>query len=238
MAGVIDYTKLDYSRWSRPQWFLYAVISILSRLLARVEVKGQEHFPKTGPLLLMTNHLHMLDAPLVFYVIPRRPVVFAADSWRKAPFLGWFLDVFGDAIWVARGQADRSALGQALTVLRSGGLLGIAPEGTRSRTGGLGQGYTGVAFLATRAPAPILPVAIFGQEKAFSYWKRLRRVPVQIRFGSLVHLPQGHIRTAQLEELTDQLMLTLASMLPPEYRGIYADRVLEPVGDGLVDQGG
>jgi 1-acyl-sn-glycerol-3-phosphate acyltransferase len=130
-------------------------------------------------------------------------------------------------IFVARGEVDRHALGQALEVLKSGGVMAIAPEGTRSRTGGLQEGRSGVVYLAARSSAPIVPAAMWGQEKVMPGWVRLRRAPVHITFGPPIILPAeaAHFRAAELDSYTEELMLTLGRMLPPEYRGVYARKV-------------
>ncbi len=228
MPSKIDYANVDYSRWSPLQRWIQGAVRLLMRLLTRVHVEGLEHMPRSGPFILAINHLSLLDAPVMFSFLPRRAVVFAADKWQRAPGISWALTTVGTAIYVARGEPDRRALRQALTVLRSGGILAMAPEGTRSRTGGLIQGREGVAYLATRAPAPILPAVAYGQEKAFHCWKRLKRPAIHVRFGKLVELPPGRHSMDQLHLYTEQLMVTLARMLPPSYRGVYADRVAEP----------
>ena len=103
--------------------------------------------------------------------------------------------------------------------------FGVAIEGTRSRTGGLLPGKTGAAYLANRANAPLVPMAIWGTEQIIGNLKRLRRSTIHIRIGPMVHLPEGRANTVQLEEYTDQLMLTIARALPPEYRGVYRERI-------------
>jgi len=223
----IDYAQIDYSQWTLRQRAFRAVVLLIIRTLTRMRVEGEEHIPTSGPFVLAPNHIHLFDIPVIFANLPRRTVVFAADKWQKVPFFGWLLRSFGNAIYVHRGEPDRRALGQALDVLRAGGVLGLAPEGTRSRTGGLQKGRTGVVYLASRGNAPILPVVAFGQEKAFACWLRLRRVPITVRFGEVIHLPPGRYRAADLDAHTDNLMMTLARMLPAQYRGVYADRFEE-----------
>jgi 1-acyl-sn-glycerol-3-phosphate acyltransferase len=220
----IDYGSLDYQRWTPLQRAVHWIMRFLVRLLTRVTVEGLENVPAQGAFVLAVNHLDYLDAPIVFAKMPRRTVVFAADKWAKTPFSGWILSHVGTAIYVERGAPDRKALASALTVLKAGGALAMAPEGTRSPTGGLTKGHTGVAYLATRSATPILPVVACGQEQSVRYWRRLRRVPVQIRIGSLIHLPAEKARTEQLNQYTEQLMLTLASMLPEQYQGVYGKR--------------
>jgi 1-acyl-sn-glycerol-3-phosphate acyltransferase len=130
-------------------------------------------------------------------------------------------------IFVARGEADREAMGRALEVLRSGGALAVAPEGTRSRTGGLQAGRDGAVYLASRTGATIIPVAAWGQEQALGAWRRLKRPDIHIHIGEPFRLPTGaeRARTAELHGYTDELMMTLARMLPEKYQGVYADRV-------------
>lgn len=225
MPPEIDYGSLDYQRWTPLQRAVHWIMRFLVRLLTKVTVEGLENLPAQGGFVLAVNHLDYLDAPIIFAKMPRRVVVFAADKWAKTPFSGWLLSHVGTAIYVARGEPDRKALAAALAVLKAGGALAMAPEGTRSPTGGLTQGHTGVAYLATRSATPILPMVAFGQEQSDHYWRRLRRVPVCIRIGPLIHLPPGKARTEQLNQQTEQLMLTLASMLPEQYRGVYGEGV-------------
>ena len=225
MSKELDYTQLDYRQWTFLQRLLQWIARLLIGALTRIEAEGLDHMPSQGPLIIAPNHLHMLDVPVFFPFISRRTVVFAADKWQNVPVIGWILSRAGDAIYVARGTPDRRALAKALKVLQCGGALAVAPEGTRSHTGGLGKGHTGVAYLATRTSAPILPVVAYGQERCFLYWKRLRRVPVHVKFGQPIVLPPGKWPVAELEKQTEQVMMALAHLLPPEYRGIYADRI-------------
>jgi 1-acyl-sn-glycerol-3-phosphate acyltransferase len=223
----IDYSRIDYSQWTLRQRVFRVFVLLILRLFAKMKVEGAEHIPASGGFVLAPNHIHMFDLPVIFACVPRRTVVFAADKWQNSPFFGWLLSFFGDAIYVHRGEPDRRALSQAMDVLKAGGVLGLAPEGTRSRTGGLQEGRTGVVYLANRSNTPIWPVVVFGQEKAFACWLRLRRVPICIRFGEAIHLPPGKYRAPDLEAHTDVLMMTLARLLPPQYRGVYTDRFAE-----------
>jgi 1-acyl-sn-glycerol-3-phosphate acyltransferase len=195
-------------------------------VLARMDVAGNEFVPQAGPLIVAANHMHVLDAPVVFAVVPRRQTVFAANKW-KGKLAGWIMQVFADAIFVERGEPDRKAIAKALDVVKQGGALGVAPEGTRSRTGGLIEGKSGTVYLASRSGAPILPIAVWGQERAMHEWARLRRADIHVRIAQPIILPVGaeHARATELAAYTDELMLTLARMLPPEYRGVYADRI-------------
>lgn len=209
--------------------FLYGLARQLARaiarLVARIEVSGADRFPRTGPLIVASNHLHALDIPLVALVVPRRPLVLAAEKWRGTPGAR-IMEIFCRVIYVARGEPDRRALDEALTALRAGAALAVAPEGTRSRSGGLLSGKDGCAYLAGRAGAPIVPVAIWGQETAMAAWRGLRRPHVHVRIGKPIHLPPDArlAHGAELRAYTDEVMLALAGMLPPAYRGVYAER--------------
>jgi 1-acyl-sn-glycerol-3-phosphate acyltransferase len=206
--------------------FARRFVQVFFGLLARMDVSGMEHIPQTGPLIVAANHMHVLDLPVVFAVVPRRQTVFAANKWQ-GKLAGWIMQVFADAIFVERGEPDRQAIAKALDVVKRGGALGVAPEGTRSRTGGLIEGRPGTVYLASRSRAPILPIAVWGQEHAMHEWARLRRADIHVRIAEPIVLPPDaeHARATELATYTEQLMLTLARMLPPNYRGVYADRV-------------
>ena len=196
------------------------------RLGSRINIEGLENVPRSGPLIVAPNHLHITDSIVVSGVIPRRLTAFAADTWRGT-IGGWIMETLANAIYVARGEPDRHALRQALAVLNAGGSLAVAPEGTRSRRGGLLPGKDGAAYLASRAGAPILPVALWGQEQVFNSWRRLRRPAVHVSIAEPIYLPQSaaRARSTELQEYTDRVMLTLARILPESYRGAYAERV-------------
>ncbi len=207
---------------------LQRVMQWLIEALTRIEVRGIENIPTTGAFILAPNHLHVFDLPVAFAYCPRQVCVFAANKWRDK-LGGWVMKLVTTTIFVARGEVDRRALTQALAVLNRGGVMAIAPEGTRSRTGGLLPGKSGVTYLAARADVPIIPTAMWGQEKVMPGWLRLRRAEVHLHFGAAIHLPveAALLRAGELEAYTEQLMLALAAMLPAEYRGVYADKVQE-----------
>jgi 1-acyl-sn-glycerol-3-phosphate acyltransferase len=198
------------------------IVSLTLRLLARVEIVGVENIPQKGPYIVICNHLHRFDPPLLLIALPVRMTVLAANKYRNHPLFAPLLGSMG-AIYVRRGEVDRQALRVCLDVLARGGILGMAPEGTRSPTGALQEGRTGVAYLASRAGVPILPVAITGTEKMLARLKRLRRGQVKTVIGETFTLPitEGKARGRQLKEFTGLIMRRLADMLPEEYRGVY-----------------
>jgi len=198
------------------------IVSLVFRLLARIEIAGVENVPQEGPYIVICNHLHRLDPLLLLIALPVRMTVLAANKYRNHPLFGPFLSSMG-AIYVRRGEVNRQALRACLDVLRGGGIIGMAPEGTRSPTGALQEGRTGVAYLASRAGVPILPVAITGAEKMPASLKRLRRGQMKAVIGEAFTLPvtEGKVRGKQLKEFTELIMRRLADMLPEEYRGVY-----------------
>ncbi|MGD2041354.1 MAG: lysophospholipid acyltransferase family protein [Anaerolineae bacterium] len=212
---------LEMSLWYR---FVRAVIGFVLRLLSRLEIEGLEHLPDRGPYLVAVNHLHWLDPPVLGVVLPYRVHVFAAEKWEVHWLLGPFFRSL-DAIFVQRGEVDRKALRAALEVLKEGGVLGLAPEGTRSKTGALQRGRGGAAYMATRVRAPVVPVVITGQREVFPSLWRLRRAKIRVVFGPPLEPPavEGKATTDQIRAFTEEIMYHLAAMLPPQYRGVYAD---------------
>ena len=140
-----------------------------------------------------------------------------------ARWLGKHLNV----VWVDRYNSDFSALRIILKRLQEGGVLVIAPEGTRSPDGTLQEGHEGASYLASKTGLPLLPEATIGtlDKNVKAHLLRLRRVPVIVRFGKTFTLPpiHGKDRHEIMKQNTDEIMCHIAALLPPEYRGVYAD---------------
>jgi len=212
------------------RWFyrlLQAIIRGIIKLFGTVHVEGVANFPTEGPYIIAINHLHWMDIPVLFIVLPHETATFAAEKWENHWFVGRLLHTFGHAIFVRRGEADRRALVKAINWLKQGGVLGIAPEGTRSRSGVLQPGKPGVAYLASRTGVPVVPVAMWGHEKFWKDVRRLRRPHVHIRVGRPIVFPgtPNRVKGELLDAYTEQIMLAIARMLPEEYRGVYAEKV-------------
>ena len=203
---------------------IHAIIGLLFRLLSRLEVEGTENIPAAGPLILVANHLGRLDSPLLFSLVRRSDVTsLVADKYRKYLFFRPLVNAL-HGIWINREQADFGALRRAMEHLESGGMLGVAPEGTRSQTGVLMPAKTGAAYLAARAGVGVLPVGIWGTESAVARLFRLQRPSIHVRIGRCFRLPpleQGE-REAGLQRNTDEIMCQIAALLPAKYWGVYA----------------
>jgi len=201
------------------------VFAFLYRLLARIEAVGLENFDVSGPCLIVANHLSVFDPPLLLVLFPGEARGFAAEKYRRHFLFGPVLHYVG-AIFIRRGEVDRRALRMGLGVLREGGTLGLAPEGTRSKTGRLQQAKEGAAYLASRTGATIVPVGITGTERMVNDLKRFRRGQVRVVVGKPFKLPHadGPVRGPQLAVYTDLIMCRLAALLPESYRGYYRHR--------------
>jgi 1-acyl-sn-glycerol-3-phosphate acyltransferase len=201
------------------------IVCVLFKILTHLEVEGTENIPEQGGAILAANHLGRLDSPLALAVIARPDTTgLVADTYRANFILRPLIEAV-HGIWLNRGEADLHALRAAREHLQKGGLLGIAPEGTRSTTGALMHAKTGVAYLADKAGTPIVPAAITGTEDAVDRLLHLHRPRLGMRFGKPFHLPplERNDRSAGLQRNTDEIMCQIAALLPACYRGVYAD---------------
>jgi 1-acyl-sn-glycerol-3-phosphate acyltransferase len=203
---------------------LNGLLRLLYGLLFRLEIHGIGNVPPSGPLILMINHIDAMDPFLVVGVFPRPVTPMAKIEVFDVPLIGSLARTYG-AFPIRRGQMDKRAIEQSFQVLEKGDVLLIAPEGTRSPTYSLQIGKEGMAFIAARTGAPIIPVAITGSHETARYWRRLRRVPVRIVIGTPFRLDPGDqvVRRPLLRAMTDEAMYRLAAILPPAYRGVYSD---------------
>jgi 1-acyl-sn-glycerol-3-phosphate acyltransferase len=132
-----------------------------------------------------------------------------------------------DAVWLNRFEADFSALREILARMQKGGLMVIAPEGTRSKTEALQEGKMGVAFLASKSGYPVIPISLTGTEdrSIVANLKRFRRSKIRAVAGEsfTVEIPKGKGREQVMRQATDEIMCRIAAELPEKYRGFYAD---------------
>jgi 1-acyl-sn-glycerol-3-phosphate acyltransferase len=200
-----------YNRWLR----------LFERALMRYRIVGLEHVPKTGGAIVMINHINFWD-PLVVMPSLGRDVIpmTKVEAWESVlrPFVGPY-----GAIPVHRGAVDTSAVRSATEALSEGYLVLISPEGTRSPNSALQPAQEGMAFLATRTGAPILPVAVQGTPGIVPALRQLRRAHVTVTVGPPFTLEVGGQKATRevLARLTDDAMRHLAALLPCEMRGAY-----------------
>jgi 1-acyl-sn-glycerol-3-phosphate acyltransferase len=208
----------------RFQRFARGVFRALFGILLKCQVTGLENVPRQGPLIVVMNHINFLDPILVSVVIPRDIAIMSKVENMEAPILGTLADWYG-AFPVRRGEVDLSAVRNSLRALQGGKALLLAPEGTRSQTARLQKGQDGTALIAFRAKAPLLPVALSGNEGFAENVKRLRRTPTQIAIGEpfLLTYPGKRPSREELSHMTDEIMYRIAALLPPAYRGQFSD---------------
>ncbi|HEX2987271.1 MAG TPA: lysophospholipid acyltransferase family protein [Chloroflexota bacterium] len=203
--------------------FACLVVLGILRLFTRCRVEGLENVPAGGPLLLVCNHLNMVDPPLLGAIFPRRIVFMAKDESFHHAFMGPLVKWYG-AFPVRRGQPDRQALRTAESVLRGDGVVGMFPEGHRSKTGKMQRAFPGASLLAIMAAAPVLPVALEGTDQLKSPFALLARPTITVRIGKPFQLQRGEDRQkVDLATLTDHMMVRVAALLPEEYRGYYSN---------------
>jgi 1-acyl-sn-glycerol-3-phosphate acyltransferase len=213
---------LGDQRWTAGQQIVRWCARTGFTLGARVKVTGLEHVPAAGGLVIAANHLSFLDVPVVLTVMPRPVVLLAAEWLQDNAAMRWVLGDIGKAIFVRRGEGDSEALEAGLTVLRAGGVIGVAPEGGINRSGGLLPGRSGAAFLATSAGVPVLPIGLSGQEQLTRSWRRLQRPEININIGAPLTFPAGDASAPELRRYTEEIMRAIAALLPPDYRGTYS----------------
>jgi len=192
---------------------------LLTHLVCRYHVTGQENVPTSGSLLIVVNHLSWYDPLLLGVILPRRVYFFTKAEMFHWPIVGWLCKITGQ-IPVHRGISDRSALEKAITYLREGKALVFFPEGTVERQEQMLPAHTGIAMLAIRSGATLLPIAHSGTRRVLRRgW--LPRVDVQIGTPYTPTLPAGTQRKAALQVITQEVMEHIAEMLPVEQRGAY-----------------
>ncbi len=212
-----------------------AVKFILSRI-CRIDAADMKRVPKTGPIIVVMNHVNFLEVPLLYsFLFPRDAIgIIKRETWDN-PIMGALADSW-QAIAIDREGSDLSAMRKALEVLDRKGLLLIAPEGTRSGDGRLRKGHGGVVQLALRSGAPILPIAHHGGERFWANLKSVRRTRFAFRVGEpfVLEPPSGNgdgaaggvarsVPRSVRAEMVDAIMNRISILLPEWQRGEYPD---------------
>ncbi len=229
------------------RWSMRSLAQAIMGTVSDCRIEGMGEIPAEGPLLVVMNHLGLLDAPLLLARFPRPLEAVMLDQMVEMPFFGKLMRWYG-VIPVRRDRFDRQVLKRALAVLRGGRALVIAPEAGIGDTGALRQSRAGVAYLAVESSAPLLPVAITGTEKVhgtwdaaagklsfrgldhLAFWRRDHpRLELKVTFGRPFKLAAvgqtWREKRSALRTATDDIMAQIAALLPSQYRGVYHDQV-------------
>ena len=217
-------------------WIVKIILTPILRIVYRIRIEGREHLPRSGAVILASNHRSFLDSIFIPMVVRRRVTFVAKAEYFDDPKTAWFFRAVGQ-IPIRRegGTASEGALAAATDVLRDGGVFGIYPEGTRTRDGLLHKGKTGVARLALSTGAPIVPVGLIGTDECQPTDAKLPRLfrKVTIRFGpplSMEHYASREHDRLVLRQITDELMFEIGELSGYEYRDTYASKSDAPGG--------
>ncbi|MDW0115572.1 lysophospholipid acyltransferase family protein [Sporosarcina thermotolerans] len=180
------------------------LVSTIFYPLYRVKVIGKENFPQEGGVLLCTNHINNFDPPVVGMSSPRTVHFMAKEELFNVPILKSILPSV-NAFPVKRGMSDREAFRTTLKLLRGGHVVGMFPEGTRSKTGELGKGLAGAGFFALKGDAVVMPCAIIGPYKPFKMLK--------VIFGKPIDMTSYRETKASAEEVTEVIMSEIRTLL-------------------------
>jgi 1-acyl-sn-glycerol-3-phosphate acyltransferase len=205
---------------------LRSIVRFLMKIIADIEINGIEKIPE-GNVIIAANHLGRLDTAALLCILDREDLIMpVAEKYKDHPLYG-AIGRAANAIWLNRFDADYSAFRQILERMKQGGLLVIAPEGTRSKTEALQEGKMGVAFLASKSGYPVLPVAVTGTEDRgiVENLKHFRRSKITATAADLlyINIPKGAGREEAMRRATDEIMCQIGALLPEKYRGVYAN---------------
>jgi 1-acyl-sn-glycerol-3-phosphate acyltransferase len=211
---------------------MYSLVMILLRailhLIARVTVYGMEYLPgKSTTYVAVTNHIGRLDPAFAYHLLRRRDIIMlVAEKYKEHAWSRWLAEAV-DGIFVDRYNADLGAMREVLRRIEKGGVVVLAPEGTRSPSASLIQGWDGASYIAAKSGLPILPVGVTGSsdKEVVSRLKHFKRLQIEVHIGPTFTLPplEARNRDEQLAKATEEIMCRIAAELPESYRGVYAD---------------
>ncbi len=213
---------------------LHRVVPPVAKALWRPEVVGLDNVPRSGAVILASNHLSFIDSVVIPVVVPRKVVFLAkSDYFTGEGLTGAFTKAWFEGLGMLPVDRDdtkaaMASLGTALEVLGRGEAFGIYPEGTRSRDGRLYRGRTGAAHLALTAGCPIVPVGLRGTHDIQPVGARVPRLAkVRIAFGAPIEVA-GRFESMALGKarrlLTDEVMAAVGELSGQEPAGIYNER--------------
>lgn len=182
-----------------------SLLRVIYAVLYRFEASGLENIPATGPVVLCSNHISLLDPTTVGTKVSRKVHYMAKAELFSVPLFGPFIRALG-AFPVKRGGVSKEAIRSAIALLQEGGVMGIFPEGTRNAATGMGK--KGAAMIAIRSQATVIPVAIIGNYRPFRKMK--------IRYGQPIDLTaiiNEDSSTDVLERITDAIMDNIRKMV-------------------------
>lgn len=219
-------------------WFMKNLIAgPILRTAFRPWVTGEENIPRTGAVILASNHLSFIDSIFLPLVIERKVTFLAkSDYYTARGIKGWAIKTFLKATGMlpidrSGGKASEASLKTGLGVLAKGEVLGIYPEGTRSPDGRLYRGRTGVARMVLEGGVPVIPVAMIDTEKVMPIGKRIPKVK---RVGVVIGEPLDFSRFEGMEgdrfilrSITDEIIYEMAQLSGQEYVDVYASTVKE-----------
>ena len=211
---------------------VYTIAWYLCRWIARaffaLEIKGAEHVPEAGPVILAPNHVSYVD-PVLIAISVRRPVHFMAkkELFRNR-VVAWFLRAL-QGFPITRERVDPSSVKHTLCLLAAGHVVVIFPEGTRGDGQTLGPAKSGIGVVAARSGASVVPVFHWGSERILPRGARwFRRAPLRIRFGPLLRFGAGGAGTRADREAAEtfgrQLMKAIAALRPTAEQPVSTSR--------------
>ena len=220
-------SELDFSEGTLTvrRKVLNVALGVLLHSLAKIHFVGAENVPSQGGVLLATNHMSQFDT-LLLALTPTRPDITAlvTDKYKKNLLFLAVLNMAG-IIWLDRTKADFGAFRVAVDALKHGYCIGVAPEGTRSKTGQLAEGKPGIVLLGLKSGVPIVPVGLANTDTIVPNLGRLKRSEVTLHYGKAFQLPplDRTSRDEQMKAYTEEIMCRIAALLPEKHRGFYRD---------------
>ena len=217
--------RVRLKRWPSGDWetapfgyrFLKANFEGLVSSATRMNVKGREKVPREGPVLLAVNHFSWADPVIVSAALERPAYYLAKERLFSNPAGRWFFSSMGQIPVNRQAGGNEDAIQAAVDLLARGVVVGVFPEGTRSRYGELKRGKTGVARIAARSGAPVVPVAVATAD----FWPKHAGIPkfgerVYVNVGDAMRLdlkPEDAEDRQRMRDVTDDVMGRIRALL-------------------------